>query len=57
MNIKDWKSAAARQAQKEFGLRGIPTLCVYDGKGTLAGKVVGGNLAELDKLVKKALAD
>jgi len=54
VDIQSWQTAAWGQAKKEYSLRGIPALCVYDGKGVYVNKVVGGNLAELDKLVKKA---
>lgn len=57
VDIRKGATAAALQAKKEFALRGIPMVCVFDGEGKLVDKFSGGNLPKLESLVKKALGN
>jgi hypothetical protein len=57
VDIKKGQTAAFLQGKKEYGLRGIPMLCVFDGNGKLIDKVSGGNLPKVRALVKKVLGN
>jgi hypothetical protein len=57
VNIGSWKSKAAEQARDEFDLEALPTVVVFDGDGEETGRVVGGNVAEIEELVRQALGE
>ena len=39
VNIGKWDNAAAKQAEREFGIESLPYVRVYDSSGKLVGEV------------------
>lgn len=50
-------SGTVRQAAAQYGMKSIPFYCVYDGKGTLVGKISDPELGAVDWAIRKALAN
>ncbi|MEM7165132.1 MAG: thioredoxin family protein [Planctomycetota bacterium] len=53
IDILDWKSAAALQAAKEFGVEAVPYVRVHGPDGKFVGHVNGFDVDSLETLLKK----
>ena len=51
IDLKQWDSAAGKQATKEFQVPGLPYVRVYGPDGKFIGDVVGNDIAKIRKLV------
>jgi thioredoxin 1 len=51
IDLKNWESAAAKQATKEFKLPGLPYVRVYGPDGEFVGEVVGNDIEKIERLV------
>ena len=54
VNIVSWESAAFQQANKEFGINGIPAIFVFGKNGEKLGEK--GGIEEIRAAVDEALA-
>lgn len=55
VDLVDWDSAAAKQAERDFGLNAIPYLRVFDARGKSEGEVAP-EIGAIEAAVKRALA-
>jgi hypothetical protein len=51
IDLKQWDSAAGKQATKEFKVPGLPYVRVYGPDGKFVGEVVGNDIAKIRRLV------
>ena len=51
IDLKNWESAAAKQATKDFKLPGLPYVRVYGPDGKFAGEVVGNDIEAIKRLI------
>lgn len=54
VNVAQFDNAAGKQAVKDFHMRAIPYVRVYDAKGGFVGADTGGTWGEILKLIDKA---
>lgn len=53
VDIVNWQSPAAQQANREFGMDAIPYVRVYGTKGDLVGTFVGGDYLAIEQAVRR----
>ena len=51
IDLKQWESAAGKQATKEFKVPGLPYVRVYGPNGNFVGEVVGNDIEKIRQLV------
>lgn len=51
IDLKDWDSAAGRQATREFKVPALPYVRVYGPDGRFVGEVVGNDIGKIRRLV------
>jgi thioredoxin 1 len=52
IDLKQWDSAAGKQATKEFKVPGLPYVRVYGPDGKFVGEVVGNDIEKIKQLVE-----
>lgn len=55
IDIVAWQSDAFRQANREYGIQGIPYVRVYGKNGDFLGDVKSGDIADIRALAEKGL--